>query len=330
MLGGQEIYPTISIGIAISTPEYREAEELLRDADTAMYRAKNAGRARHAIFDEEMHAAVLDTLRLETDLRHALQKREFFVVYQPIVELSTGEIAGFEALVRWNHPKRGLISPGQFIPLAEETGLIIALDHYVLREACTQIQAWHDLFPDRELMLSANLSSKQFLQLDLVARVEATLLHTGLPPASLKLEITEGVLMNDPEAAAVLLQSLRDLGIRLSIDDFGTGYSSLSYLHSFPLNTLKIDQSFVKRMEDNGTEHGQGGEIVTTIVQLARNLRMDVIAEGIETAHQLERLRAIDCDFGQGYFFSRPIPASEVEKMLASSVSWPAVETAAP
>jgi len=318
VIGGQEIYPSISIGIAISTPEYRQAEDLLRDADTAMYRAKAAGRARHAVFDEEMHAAALDLLRLETDLRRALDRNEFFVVYQPIVHLASGEISGFEALVRWNHPQRGLVSPGAFIPLAEETGLVIALDHFVLREACQQIRAWQEMFAGREFTISANLSSKQFLQNDLVAKVQFALAQSGLPPQSLKLEITEGVLMNDPEAAATMLHNLRALGIRLSIDDFGTGYSSLSYLHRFPLDTLKVDQSFVKRMQADG----QGGEIVDTIVQLARNLRMDVIAEGIETPEQLQRLRAIDCDYGQGYLFSRPMTSDKAQDLLESHPNW--------
>lgn len=318
VLGGQEIYPTISIGIAISSPSYRQAEDLLRDADTAMYRAKAAGRARHAVFDEEMHAAALDLLRLETDLRRALDRNEFFVVYQPIIQLATGEISGFEALVRWNHPTRGLVSPGEFIPLAEETGIVIALDHFVLRSGCAQVCAWQKQFPGREFTLSANLSSKQFLQHDLISKVEATLRETRLPPQSLKLEITEGVLMNDPEAAAKLLHELRALGIRLSIDDFGTGYSSLSYLHSFPLDTLKVDQSFVKRMQPDG----RGGEIVNTIVQLARNLNLDVIAEGIETSEQFAQLRAIDCEYGQGYFFSRPLRHEEIHQMLQENKSW--------
>ncbi len=318
VIGGQEIYPTISIGIAISTPEYRQAEDLLRDADTAMYRAKAGGRARHAVFDEEMHAAALDLLRLETDLRRALDRNEFFVVYQPIVHLASGEISGFEALVRWNHPTRGLVSPGAFIPLAEETGLVIALDHFVLREACAQIRAWQEMFAGRAFTISANLSSKQFLQSDLVTKIQAALAQSGLPPQSLKLEITEGVLMNDPEAAATMLRDLRALGIRLSIDDFGTGYSSLSYLHRFPLDTLKVDQSFVKRIEADG----QGGEIVDTIVQLARNLRMDVIAEGIETPEQLGHLRAINCDYGQGYLFSRPKTSDEAQELLASNLNW--------
>ncbi len=318
VIGGQEIYPTLSIGIALSSPTYRDAEALLRDADTAMVRAKGLGRARHAVFDEEMHAAALDLLRLQTDLRHGIERDEFFVVYQPIVALQSGEIAGFEALIRWKHPIRGMISPADFIPLAEETGLVIALDHFVLRSAAAQIRAWQDQFGGRVLTLSANLSSKQFLQHDLIERIQNALEISDLAHICLKLEITEGVLMNDPEAAAALLTELRALGIRLSIDDFGTGYSSLSYLHRFPLDTLKIDQSFVKRMQ----EDGQGGEIVTTIVQLAGNLKMDVIAEGIETDFQLAGLREMGCDYGQGYFFSRPLTADKASELLASGKNW--------
>lgn len=317
-IAGQEIFPTASIGIAIGSPTYGQSEDLLRDADIAMYRAKSLGRARYAIFDEAMHAQSLAMLRLETDLRRALERQNFIVFYQPIIDLKTGQISGFEALVRWKHPERGMISPGEFIPLAEETGLIIPLDHFVLREACAQMRLWQRLFSARTLSISINLSSKQFAQADLVAQIERILLDTELPAQSLKLEITEGVLMNNPDAAATMLHQLRALGIRLSIDDFGTGYSSLSYLHRFPLNTLKVDQSFVKRMEPSG----EGGEIVHTIVNLARNLNMDVIAEGIETRDQMEQLRDILCEYGQGYYFSRPVPALEAEQLLSSGKCW--------
>ncbi|MBW3636039.1 MAG: EAL domain-containing protein [Armatimonadetes bacterium] len=317
-LGGQEIFSTSSIGIALSSPEYRNPEDLLRDADTAMYRAKSLGRARHAIFDEAMHAEALLSLRLETDLRRALERENFLVFYQPIVHLESGEISGFEALVRWQHAERGMISPGEFIPLAEETGLIIPLDHFVLREACTQVKLWQDLFPQRRLTISVNLSSKQFAQPDLIPHIQGVLKATGLSPESLKLEITEGVLMNNPDSAASMLHQLRDLGIRLSIDDFGTGYSSLSYLHRFPLNTLKVDQSFVRRMQPNG----ENSEIVLTIVNLARNLNMDVIAEGIETENQMEQLRDILCDYGQGYFFAKPLTSNDAHSLLSSNTNW--------
>jgi diguanylate cyclase (GGDEF)-like protein/PAS domain S-box-containing protein len=316
-LAGHEVFPSSSIGIALSTPVYEYGEDLLRDADTAMYRAKSQGRAHHAVFDEAMHAHSLALLRLETDLRRALERENFLVYYQPIVDLQSGELRGFEALVRWKHPEKGMISPGDFIPLAEETGLIIPLDHLVLREACTQVHHWQSVF-SLPLTISVNLSSKQFAQSDLVGQIQQTLADTGLAPRSLKLEITEGVLMDNPETAATMLHQLRELGIRLSIDDFGTGYSSLSYLHRFPLDTLKVDQSFVRRMN----AEGENAEIVRTIVALARNLNMDVIAEGIETQVQMEQLREMQCESGQGYFFSRPLPAAEAESLLLKGARW--------
>ena len=317
-IGGHEVFPTSSIGIALNTPNYNNPEELLRDADTAMYRAKALGRARHAVFDEAMHEHALALLRLETDLRRALERQNFQVYYQPIVALATGEVSGFEALVRWNHPERGMVPPGEFIALAEETGLIIPLDQIVLREACTQLLAWQNMFEEKHLTISVNLSSKQFTQPELVAGIARILEDTGLDPSALKLEITEGVLMNNPETAAAMLRELREMGIRLSIDDFGTGYSSLSYLHRFPLDTLKIDQSFVNRMGENG----ENTEIVNTIVSLARNLGMEVIAEGIETATQMRQLHDLQCEYGQGYYFARPLPAGDAQALLAKGTAW--------
>lgn len=316
-LAGHELFPSSSIGIALSSPNYEHGEDLLRDADTAMYRAKSQGRALHAVFDEAMHAHALSLLRLETELRRALERENFLVYYQPIVDLPSGDLKGFEALIRWKHPERGMISPGDFIPLAEDTGLIIPLDHLVLREACTQVRHWQKAF-SLPLTISVNLSSKQFAQPDLVAQIEGTLASTGLPANTLKLEITEGVLMDNPETAATMLHQLRKLGIRLSIDDFGTGYSSLSYLHRFPLDTLKVDQSFVRRMN----EEGENAEIVRTIVALARNLNMDVIAEGIETRAQMEQLREMQCESGQGYYFSRPLPAPDAEALISGEAHW--------
>ncbi|RYG65485.1 EAL domain-containing protein, partial [bacterium] len=317
VLAGHEVFPSSSIGIAISSPNYEYGEDILRDADTAMYRAKSQGRAFHAVFDEAMHAHALALLRLETELRRALERENFLVFYQPIVDLQTGDLKGFEALVRWKHAERGMISPGDFIPLAEDTGLIIPLDHLVLREACKQMRHWQKFF-GVSLTISVNLSSKQFAQSDLVEQIQNTLRTTDLPPSSLKLEITEGVLMDNPETAASMLHQLRELGIRLSIDDFGTGYSSLSYLHRFPLDTLKVDQSFVRRMN----EEGENSEIVRTIVALARNLNMDVIAEGIETRAQMDQLRGMHCESGQGYYFARPLPAAEAEALISKGTRW--------
>ncbi|HEX8463927.1 MAG TPA: EAL domain-containing protein [Abditibacterium sp.] len=314
----QEVFVSGSIGIALWAPHYAQAEELLRDADTAMYRAKAQGRAPHAVFDEAMHAQALDALRLESDLRRAFERDEFEVFYQPIVSLETRKISGFEALVRWRHPERGLVSPAQFIPLAEETGLILPLDLLVLRRACAQLQQWQQEFPRLALSMSANLSSQQFDRSDFSTEIERILRATELPPSSLKLEITEGVLMDNPQKAASVLHRLRERGIRLALDDFGTGYSSLSYLHNFPLDTLKIDQSFVRRIEPNGGNL----EIVRTIVALARNLGMDVVAEGVETADQMQQLAALGCDFGQGYLFSKPIPAAAMHELLSAGEPW--------
>ncbi|HEX8550799.1 MAG TPA: EAL domain-containing protein [Abditibacteriaceae bacterium] len=317
-VGGHEVFPTSSIGIALSGPAYHHPEELLRDADTAMYRAKALGRARHAVFDEAMHEHALGLLRLETDLRRALERQNFKVFYQPIVDLQSGHISGFEALVRWHHPERGMVPPGEFIALAEETGLIIPLDHIVLREACSQLEAWKIQFPEKSLTMSVNLSSKQFAQPDLVPQIGRIMNESGVDPKRLKLEITEGVLMNNPETAAAMLRELRAMNIRLSIDDFGTGYSSLSYLHRFPLDTLKVDQSFVNRMGTNG----ENSEIVRTIVTLARNLNMDVIAEGIETPSQMHQLRDLKCEYGQGYLFAKPLPAIDAEALLNHQPDW--------
>ncbi|HEX9996968.1 MAG TPA: EAL domain-containing protein [Abditibacterium sp.] len=315
---GQEVFPSASIGIALSSASYGRAENLLRDADTAMYRAKALGRSHLAIFDEAMHAQSLSMLRLETELRHAIDREEFLIVYQPIVALSSGKLAGFEALVRWNHPERGMVSPGEFIPLAEDTGLIIPLDYLVLRAACAQMQKWRQEIPDQSLFLSVNMSSPQFAQSDVTANIQRVLIETEFPADALKLEITESVLMEDADEAALKFRGLQAIGIQLSIDDFGTGYSSLSYLHRFALNTLKIDQSFVRRIDDTG----ENAEIVHTIAALARNLQMNVVAEGVETPAQMTQLRAAKCDYGQGYYFARPLSASDAEALLLKNQPW--------
>ncbi len=308
-----EAVTSASIGIALSCTGYVNPEDALRDADTAMYRAKESGKARYEIFDHTMHTRAVALLRLEGDLRRAIERQEFRVYYQPIIELKTGDLAGFEALVRWEHPDRGMVSPDDFIPVAEETGLIIPLGMLVLEEACRQLYEWQQLSPkNRMLTMSVNLSGKQMAQRDLVEKVEEVLLRTGLAPRSLKLEITESVVMENAETATVILSKLREQGIGLSIDDFGTGYSSLSYLHRFPVNTLKIDRSFIGRM----AEGDENMEIVRTVITLAQNLGMDVIAEGIETAEQLAQLKALKCEYGQGYFFSQPLKAVEAGAFL--------------
>ncbi|HEX8652255.1 MAG TPA: EAL domain-containing protein [Pyrinomonadaceae bacterium] len=320
-LSGREVFTTLSIGIAPSTTGYERAEDMLRDADTAMYRAKSMGKARHEIFDKAMHARAINLLQLETDLRKAIEHQEFFIQYQPIVDLDNFNLRGFEALVRWRHPERGFISPIDFIPVAEETGMIIQIGEWVLREACRQIKRWQVVFPsDPPLFISVNLSGKQFTQVDLIHEVAYILSETKIDPHSLKLEITESMVMENIEAATEMLEELRALGVQLSIDDFGTGYSSLSYLHRFPIDTLKIDRSFVTQMSENN----ENAEIVRTIVMLAQNLGMDVVAEGVETNEQLALLRKLGCENGQGYFFSKPLDVAGAEKIIADTYTFSA------
>jgi diguanylate cyclase (GGDEF)-like protein/PAS domain S-box-containing protein len=319
-LGGREVLMTASIGIAPGTAEYAQPEDVLRDADTAMYRAKSLGKARYEVFDNEMHRVAMNLLQMETDLRGAIDRQEFFIQYQPIVALGDFALRGFEALVRWQHPQRGLISPMDFIPVAEDTGQIVAVGQWALREACRQMSRWQRLHPsDPPLFISVNLSSRQFAQPDLTEQVRRILEETRLDPRSLKLEITESVVMESIDSATALLRQLRDLGVRLAIDDFGTGYSSLSYLHRFPIDTLKVDRSFVMRMADNK----ENAEIVRTILMLARNLGMDVVAEGVETKEQLALLRQLGCENGQGYYFSRPVSAGGAEKIVAEADAAP-------
>lgn len=302
-LEGQDTFTTASMGIALYGPSYQQAADLLRDADTAMYRAKSAGKAQHVIFDSVMHAQVLNRMKLEADLRRGIERQEFFLLYQPIIALQTQRLAGFEALIRWKHPERGLVSPVEFIPLAEETGLILPIGHWVMQEACRQIKEWQQTDPTRfPLQVSVNLSSRQFTQPNLIEQIKSVLEESAINPEYLKLELTESAVMDNVEAAIRQLQEIRDLGIALSIDDFGTGYSSLSYLHRFPLNTLKVDRSFVMRMNKK-----ENLEIVRTIISLAGNLGLEVIAEGIETYEQLMQLRALQCEYGQGYYFAKPL-----------------------
>ena len=302
-----------SIGIALSSSGYTRPDDILRDADIAMYRAKENGKARYELFDQGMHARAVSRLQLESDLRQAIERKEFCVYYQPIVCLQTGRLAGFEALARWNHPRDGVILPADFIPVAEETGLIVPIGQWVLTEACRQVRRWQLESPShRSLSLSVNLSARQVAQPDLLERINEALENSRLNPHCLKLEITESVVMENAEAAALMFKQLRSLGVQLSIDDFGTGYSSLSYLHRFPLNYLKIDRSFVMRLTTDNDN-----AIVRTISTLARNLGMQVIAEGIETEEQYQQLKRLGCEFGQGYLFSRPVNSDGVVHLLA-------------
>jgi diguanylate cyclase (GGDEF)-like protein/PAS domain S-box-containing protein len=313
MMGGREIYITTSIGIVFGTKDYVEASHLLRDADIAMYRAKNEGKARYEIFDPEMHRDAIKRLHLENDLRQGIEREEFILYYQPIVELATNQLVGFETLVRWQHPTEGLKSPGDFIAVAEETGLISSLDYWVLRRACQQLASWQTVFPNISTMkVSVNLSAQDLRRHDLLEVVDRVLAETGLPGNSLTLEITESMLIEDVEATINRLRQLKERGIAISIDDFGTGYSSLSYLHRLPVDNLKVDRSFVNQMQEGRRNH----QIVETIVTLSEHLKLDTIAEGIETVQQLERLQELGYKFGQGYLFSKPLSEEATEALL--------------
>lgn len=311
-----QVFTSVSIGIAVAKNSDKSAENLLRDADTAMYKAKAQGKARYEIFDPAMHAKALTRLQLENDLRLALDSQELQVHYQPIVAIQTGKITGFEALIRWQHPSYGWVSPVDFIPIAEETGLIVPLGYWILRQACRQLCQWQAKFTTNPpLTVSVNLSPKQFSQVDLIEQIKQILRSTGLEATSLKLEITEGTIVENAEAAAKMLMQLRALGVKLYIDDFGTGYSSLSYLHRFPFDALKIDRSFVKRIGANG----ENTAIIQTIITLAHNVGTYIVAEGVETKEQLAQLQALDSGKGlaQGYLFSKPLAPEATEILLA-------------
>ena len=312
-LDGHEVFTSASIGIAVSTMEYTRPEEILRDADTAMYRAKEQGKGRYEIFDRVMLARAIARLQLENDLRRAVECSDFEVHYQPILNIQDNCVSGFEALVRWRHPERGLVPPTEFIPIAEETEMILPIGRFVLFESCRQIKQWQQRWPLlSSLTISVNLSGRQFIQSDLVEQVKQVLYQTKLDPQHLRLEITESVVMENAEVATAMLRQLRLLGVQLSIDDFGTGYSSLSYLHRFPVNILKVDRSFVGRMAIDEESSG----IVETILTLASKLKMSVVAEGIETKEQNDQLRQFGCEYGQGFLFSKPLTASEAESYM--------------
>lgn len=320
-LSGHEIFASASVGISISATGYEHAADLLRDADTAMYRAKSHGKSRHEIFDPAMRDHAIARMQLETDLRRAVDNREFLLYYQPVVSLSDWRIIGFEALIRWQHPTRGLVFPAEFIPLAEETGLIGPMGKWVLEEACHQMAEWQARFRlNAPEMMSVNLSSRQFGQPDLVDQLALILRDTKLNPRCLKLEMTESLVMENVATASAMLKLMKALGVKLGIDDFGTGYSSLSYLHRFPIDTLKVDRSFVSQI----AEDKENLEIVRTIITLAHNLRMNVIAEGVETAEQLSLLRDLGCEYGQGYYFSRPVSLEAATRLIVDLLPPPA------
>ena len=316
LISGQEVSITASIGIAISATGYSTAEDILRDADTAMYRAKALGKSRYEICDPAMHARAVSRLKLETDLRRAMDRDEFRVHYQPIVSLRDWRITGFEALLRWQRPGFGLVLPEEFVEVAEETGQIPFIGLWVLREACRQMRAWNLRFPsDPAFTIAVNISGKQFAQLDLVSQVGHILHEECLDPQSLRLELTESVTMRDVERTARILGELRTLGVGLSMDDFGTGYSSLSHLRRFPLDTLKIDRSFVSEMENSSDSRA----IVQMIVSLGRSLGMEIVAEGVEGAKQAGLLESFGCEYAQGYFFSKPIDQEGMAEVLLES-----------
>jgi diguanylate cyclase (GGDEF)-like protein len=323
-----EMYVSASIGIVLGNSKIDHPEDLVRDADIAMYHAKALGRARHYVFNTELYNNAQKRLQLETDLRRAVERQEFFLQYQPIVSLKDGKIEGFEALVRWNHPKYGLISPLDFIPVAEETGLILLLDKWVLAEACRQFQFWKteiETTPIGEcsaeissLRISVNLSAKQFSQPGLIDIIDQIFKNTGFEGRNLNLEITESALMDDPESNSLILSALKDRHIQLAIDDFGTGYSSLSYLHRFSVNTLKIDRAFVSRL-GSGRE---GIRIVEAIISMAKSLDITVVAEGVETLEQASQLQQLGCEYAQGYWFAKPLDPDSAVKLLSSCSSF--------
>ncbi len=316
---GTEVFCSASIGIALSSSGIQRAEDMLRDADTAMYRAKANGRSRYEVFDTDMHHRAVSALRLETDLRRALDRRELVVYYQPVVDLDDREIAGFEALVRWRHPQRGLVTPSDFIPVAEETGLIAPIGLWVLKEACRQMRQWQADYPtNRRLRMSVNLSGHQMGDPDIVDQIARALESTGVNPTALAIEITESALVRDLAAGARVMERLRQLAIELSIDDFGTGYSSLSYLHALPADALKIDRSFISRLRRDGSQ----SEVVQAIISLAHSLGMKVIAEGVETRDQLDILTSLGCDGAQGFLFARPLVSQQAERLFVDGLSF--------
>jgi len=316
LLGGNEVFTSASLGIVLKTDGYDRPESLLRDADTAMYRAKEMGKSRFKVFNRKMHDQALKLMELETDLRRAVDLREFEVSYQPIMNLHTRKISGFEALVRWRHPDHGIIGPGDFVPLAEDTGLIYAIDNMVLEDSCAQIRRWQSVVGTEagdELTVNVNISGRHFGQSMLAGQVARALDDAGLSPSSLKIEITESALMDNPSVAEEMLQQLKDLGVSICIDDFGTGYSSLSYLQRFPIDVVKVDRSFIIEVDTDPDSQA----IVRTVFSLGESMGLKIVAEGVETSEQLDFLEKEGCEFVQGYFFYKPLTVEEVDKLLA-------------
>ncbi|MEE3717070.1 EAL domain-containing protein [Tumidithrix elongata RA019] len=312
-LNEREIFITTSIGIVLGTPDYTRASDLLRDADIAMYRAKAQGRNSYKIFDAEMHTQAVNRLTLETDLRKALEREEFVVYYQPIVDIVGDRLIGFEALVRWQHPTRGFVSPAEFIPAAEENGSIVPLDSWMFEKACQQMAIWKSKYPSHfPLKISINLSAQDLRKASFIEDIDRIQSETGLEGSAIALEITESMLIENIKKTIDLLTQLKERKIQISIDDFGTGYSSLNYLHRFPADNLKIDYSFVSQMQQGNRNY----QVVSTIIALSNHLGLDVVAEGIETPQQLQWLQQLGCEFGQGYLFSKPLSVKEIETLF--------------
>lgn len=316
-LNGQQIFINTSIGIALSSPDYTHPYEILRDADIAMYQSKKQGKGACTLFNQQMHEQAVKRLQMEIELRQAIEQQEFIAHYQPIFSLTTGKLIGFEALIRWQHSQKGLISPAEFIPIAEETGLIVPMGKWILLEACTQLKQWQEQYDHEHILqISVNLSSKQLRDPYLVQEIDKILTHTEINPQNLKIEITESLLMENFDTAMNILLQLQERNTQLCLDDFGTGYSSLSYLHRFPVDILKIDRSFVMQMHSGNNNL----EIIRTIITLAHSLNMRVIAEGIETESQLSQLKSLNCEQGQGYLFSKPVPQEVAESLIKESL----------
>jgi diguanylate cyclase (GGDEF)-like protein/PAS domain S-box-containing protein len=318
-LEGQEVFTAASIGVALGTPAYENAEELLRDADTALNRAKAQGKSRSVLFDPTMHQSAVALFQMETDLRRSVENGHFRVYYQPIVSLKTGRTAGFEALVRWQHPRRGLVWPAEFIGLAEETGLIIPIGHFVLKEAIKQLRSWQSKYPRTPpLLMSVNLSGIQFLRPELTTHLDLTLREYGVEGATVKLELTESVIMEHAEYARDMMAQMKAQNVKLCVDDFGTGYSSMSYLRRYPIDTVKIDKSFISKMDSDP----ESLEIVRTVVTMAHNLGKEVIAEGLETREQLAKVKALKVEYAQGFFFSKAVDRESAESLVTWRWFW--------
>ncbi len=317
MIEGNEVFTTASIGVALSSEDHIHPEHILRDADIAMYKAKSKGKGTYEIFDPSMHADIVERVRLEADLRQAVERQEFVLHYQPIIDLREDRMIGFEALVRWDHPTRGLIYPLDFIPIAEDTGQIFELGQWILREACIQLREWQDEYPkEPPLKMSLNVSSRQFADLSLSESIATIIDEIAIEPGSLTLEITESMIMENADSAVTQLQNLRKLGVDIHVDDFGTGYSSLSYIHRFPVNALKIDRSFVNEMFSKR----ESLEIIKAILALASNLNIDVVAEGLELNEQLTQFKGMKCQYAQGYLFSKPMAPAQLNRWISTAL----------